>query len=73
MNQLLATAKIMIDTARSIPDMHDLCLTKSQESILAAIHELRSLAHSMMPPPFERGQFDDIIRDLANNINLTGR
>ena len=72
-NQLLATAKIMIDTARSIPDMHDLCLTKSQESILAAIHELRSLAHSMMPPPFERGQFDDIIRDLANNINLTGR
>jgi hypothetical protein len=31
--------------------MHDLCLSKSQESILAAVSELRNIAHSMMPLP----------------------
>ncbi len=72
-NQLLATAKIMIDTARNIPDMHDLCLAKSQESIIEAIQELRNLAHSMMPPPLENNDFENILHDLASKINLTGK
>jgi two-component system sensor histidine kinase UhpB len=72
-NQLLATAKIMIDTARSIPEMHDICLAKSQESILGAIHELRNLSHSMMPPAFEKTQFETILKDLAYDINLIGQ
>lgn len=72
-NQLLATAKIMIDTARNNPDMLDLCLGKSQESIMEAIGELRNLAHSMMPPAFERSDFENILFDLAYKINLTGR
>lgn len=72
-NQLLATAKIMIDTARNIPEMHDLCLSKSQESIMDAINELRGLAHSMMPPAFEKNDFENILFDLAYKINLTGR
>jgi two-component system sensor histidine kinase UhpB len=72
-NQILATAKIMIDTARNIPDMHDVCLSKSQEAIMEAITELRNLAHSMMPPPFENNEFENILSDFAYNINLTGR
>jgi two-component system sensor histidine kinase UhpB len=72
-NQLLATAKIMIDTARNIPDMHDICLAKSQEAIMDAITELRNLAHSMMPPPFEHNEFENILADLAYKINLSGR
>src|SRR5829696_7774641 len=52
-NQLLATAKIMIDTARSVPEIHDLCLQKSQEVILSAIKEIRHISHAMMPPSFE--------------------
>jgi two-component system sensor histidine kinase UhpB len=72
-NQLLATAKIMIDTARNVPDMHDICLSKSQESIMEAIQELRNLAHSMMPPQFENNDFENILYDLASKINLTGK
>jgi len=72
-NQLLATAKIMIDTARNIPEMHDLCLAKSQESIMDAITELRNLAHSMMPPPFEKNDFETILYDFVYKVNLTGR
>lgn len=72
-NQILATAKIMIDTAKNFPDLHDTCLMKSQEAIMEAIKELRSLAHSMMPPPFEKNEFENILSDLAYNINLTGK
>lgn len=72
-NQLLATAKIMIDTARNIPEMHDLCLAKSQESIMDAINELRNLAHTMTPPAFEKNDFENILCDLAYKINLTGK
>lgn len=71
-NQLLATAKIMIDTAKKVPEMHDLCLYKSQESIMEAISELRNIAHSLMPPPFESTDFKDIVMDLAFKVNLTG-
>lgn len=72
-NQLLATAKIMIDTARNFPEMHDLCLAKSQESIMDAITELRNLAHSMMPPAFEQNNFENILHDFIYKINLTGK
>lgn len=71
-NQLLATAKIMIDTARKNPELHDLCLAKSQESIMDAITELRNMAHAVMPPPFENSNFGDIVTDLAFKVNLTG-
>lgn len=70
-NQLLATAKIMIDTAKNVPDIHDLCLAKSQEAIMDAIQELRNLAHSMMPPPIDHNEFENILNDFAYKINLT--
>jgi two-component system sensor histidine kinase UhpB len=72
-NQLLATAKIMIDTARNVPDMRDVCLVKSQESILEAINELRNLAHSMIPPPFEKNDFEQVLNDLLFKLRLTGK
>jgi two-component system sensor histidine kinase UhpB len=72
-NQLLATAKIMIDTAMSTPEMHDVCLQKSQESILEAIKELRHLSHSLMPPSFDRTSFTNSISNLAFTLNLSGQ
>lgn len=72
-NQLLATAKIMIDTARATPELHDICLAKSQESIMDAINELRNIAHAMMTPQFEDFNFEHIIQDIVVNYNLSGR
>lgn len=72
-NQLLATSKIMIDTAKSSEEIHDVCLEKAQESIMQAITELRNLAHSMMTPPFEKKGFVNVIKDLAFKVNLTGK
>jgi len=72
-NQLLATAKIMIDTARSVPEIHDLCLQKSQEVILSAIKEIRHISHAMMPPSFEKQQFDELVKDLVDTLRLSGQ
>jgi len=72
-NQILATAKMMIDTARTAPEMHDLCLEKGREAILEAISELRNLSHSMMPPSFEKSSFEDVVNDLVYKINLAGK
>jgi two-component system, NarL family, sensor histidine kinase UhpB len=72
-NQLLATAKIMIDTATANPDIQDICLSKSKESIMEALNELRNLAHDMMPPAFENNNFENILSDFAWKINLTGK
>jgi two-component system sensor histidine kinase UhpB len=72
-NQLLATAKIMIDTARHSPDMQEICLEKSQEAIIEAIKELRNLSHSLMPPSFKNNSFHNIINNLVNTLNLSGR
>jgi two-component system sensor histidine kinase UhpB len=71
-NQILATAKIMIDTARNFPEMREVCLYKSQEAIIEAINELRNLAHSMMPPALEDTDFEQILCELAHDINLAG-
>lgn len=72
-NQLLATARMMINTAQRVPEMHDLCLSKSQEAISAAITELRNLAHSMTPPSFDKMRFEDVLRDMVFTMNLSGK
>lgn len=72
-NQILATAKIMIDTAKNFPDMRELCLSKSQEAIMECARPLSSLIASMMPPPFENNEFENVLHDLVQTINLTGK
>ena len=71
-NQLLATAKIMIDAALSTPDMHDELLRISQESILSAIAEIRNISHDMIAPSMEEDQFMEAINNLIRTVNLTG-
>jgi two-component system sensor histidine kinase UhpB len=71
-NQLLATAKIMIDAALSTPDMQDELLRISQDSILSAIQEIRSITHSMMPPSLHEDHLIQAITDIVQRIELSG-
>lgn len=71
-NQLLATAKIMIDAAISTPDMHDELLRISQDSILSAIAEIRNISHDMIAPAMEEDQFVEAINNLIRTVNLSG-
>jgi two-component system sensor histidine kinase UhpB len=71
-NQLLATAKIMIDSALRNPAMQEELLRFSQESILSAIQEIRNISHSMMPPSLENERFVDAITGIAQTVNISG-
>lgn len=71
-NQLLATARLMIETSRNVPEMQDECLQISKAATEDAIKEIRAISHSMMPPAFENEAFIDAIKDIANNINMSG-
>ncbi len=71
-NQLLATAKIMIDAALSNPAMKEELLRFSQDSILSAIQEVRSISHSMMPPSLNNDRFTESLKDIAQRIELSG-
>lgn len=73
-NQLLANAKMMIDTARNAPDIHDLCIGKSYEAIVMAIDEVRKLSHTLVPPTFDEGNtFIDAVDNIVEDINLSGK
>lgn len=70
-NQLMASAKMMIDAARKTPEIHDFCLNKSYEAIKMAIEEVRKLSHAMVPPSFnDHHTFVDTIKDMVSDINL---
>lgn len=71
-NQLLATARLMIETSMTIPEMQQECMQVSKDAVEDAIKEIRAISHSMLPPPFENEAFVDAIKDIANTINLTG-
>lgn len=73
-NQLMASAKMMIDSARKSPEIHDLCINKGYEAIDIAMQEVRKLSHSMIPPSFNGQQtFVDRIHEMVSDINLCGR
>jgi two-component system sensor histidine kinase UhpB len=72
-NQLLATAKIMIDAAMSNPAMQDELLRLSKDSIMSAIQEIRNISHSMMPPELEVDQFIEAIQNMAYKIGISGK
>ncbi|MGB8195352.1 MAG: PAS domain-containing protein, partial [Chitinophagaceae bacterium] len=71
-NQLLATARLMIETSITMPEMQDECMQVSKDAVEDAIKEIRAISHSMLPPPFEDEAFSDAIKDIANNINISG-
>ncbi|HVK96944.1 MAG TPA: ATP-binding protein, partial [Flavisolibacter sp.] len=72
-NQLLASAKMLIEAGLRSPDMHDMCMQKSIESLNAAINEVRNISHAMITPSFDEGQFLLALEELVDNINLSGK
>ncbi|HEX6333774.1 MAG TPA: PAS domain-containing protein [Flavisolibacter sp.] len=73
-SQLLATAKLMMDTAARQPESSEACLAKGREYLLEAIDEIRNLSHRMVPPAFDQQQFteavENLLRDYSNVSHL---
>lgn len=72
-NQLLASAKMMIEAALRSSEMHDVCIKKSIEALTVAIAEVRNISHNMMTPVFEEREFSHTMKEMVENINLAGK
>lgn len=70
--QLLATAKLMLETATKIPEMQEIGLKKAFEVVQKALTEVRTISQSMVPPSFSNLVFEEVLKELIDNINLSG-
>jgi two-component system, NarL family, sensor histidine kinase UhpB len=71
-NQILASAKLFLDTAMSNEEMWSTLLCKSRKSIVHAIDEIRQLSHSLVPPPLGDCGLQDALKELVEQLNPTG-
>jgi two-component system, NarL family, sensor histidine kinase UhpB len=72
-NQLLASAKMMMEIASHRQGIREECLTRGKEALSQAIEEIRRLTHTMMPPSFDEGSFAMAIEEIGYKINLHGK
>jgi two-component system, NarL family, sensor kinase len=69
-NQILATAKIMLDTAISVPALKDHCIEKSRSHVIDGISEIRKISHVLRPPTFDEEEFTEAIEHILDDIKL---
>jgi PAS domain S-box-containing protein len=72
-SQLLATARLLIDSARLNPGNTESLLAQSLVLINQALEENRNLSHRLVSPSLDEEDFDAAIRGLAASLNQTGR
>lgn len=70
-SQLLATAKLLIDSARHNPGNSGSLLAQSVGLINRAMDENRNLSHRLVSPSLDTEDFDAAIRGLAASLNQT--
>ncbi|MBA2330080.1 MAG: response regulator [Flavisolibacter sp.] len=72
-NQLLAAAKMMIDSAKTHPGDINTYLDNGSKAISEAIVEVRNISHAMIPPSFDESEFEVVLNDLADQMSSGGQ
>ncbi|GAO42218.1 CHASE3 domain-containing protein [Flavihumibacter petaseus] len=72
-SQLLASAKMMLDTALRNVERKDERLEKARNDVFTAINETRKLSHSLVSPLLDKQEITTAIQDLTNDLNLAAR
>src|ERR1700743_1168848 len=70
-NQILSTAKLFLETAKSLPSQRLALIDKSIQSILQAINEIRAISKSLVPPSIRDLGLTESINDLVQNITVS--
>jgi PAS domain S-box-containing protein len=68
-NPILATAQLYMDCAISSTDDRVSLIKESKTFINKAIEEIRAMANSLIPKPFQHIALKDAIADICKNIN----
>jgi two-component system sensor histidine kinase UhpB len=66
-NQILAVAKMQLDSSAHDITNNDLSIKKSYENIEKALQEIRKLSHSLATPSLEEYNLIEAINDLIND------
>ncbi|MEJ7736305.1 MAG: PAS domain S-box protein [Chitinophagaceae bacterium] len=70
-NQILSTAKLFLEVAKTNDKERINLMNRSAEHILHAINEIRNLSQSLVPPSISDIGFGESIKDLLENIAVT--
>jgi two-component system sensor histidine kinase UhpB len=71
--QLLASAKLMLDTAIRQTKSKDEHLEKARDDVFTAIHEARKLSHSLVVPGLETESLTDAVMRLLETLKTDNR
>lgn len=72
-SQLLASAKMMLDTALRNVERKDERLEKARNDVFTAINETRKLSHALVSPGPEKQQLTTAIEDLTKDLNMAAK
>jgi PAS domain S-box-containing protein len=72
-SQLLASAKMMLDTALFNVERKDERLEKARNDVYSAINETRKLSHSLVSPIVAEQQITEAIEELTKSLWLSGK
>jgi two-component system NarL family sensor kinase len=72
-SQLLASAKLMLDTALHNVERKDERLEKARNDVFTAINETRKLSHSLVSPALEKHHITTAIEDLTKDLSLSDK
>ncbi len=72
-SQLLASAKMMLDTALRNVEAKDERLVKARNDVFTAINETRKLSHSLVSPLLDKQQITTAIEDLTRDLSIGAR
>jgi PAS domain S-box-containing protein len=70
-NQILSTAKLYLELAKTDTTQRDTLITRSADSIFTAINEIRLITRALVPPSVKDLGLIDSINDLVESLRLT--
>lgn len=70
-NQILSTAKLYLELAKTDTSQRDALIKRSADSIFQAINEIRNISKALVPPSVKDLGIIDSIKDLVESVHMT--
>jgi PAS domain S-box-containing protein len=70
-NQILSTAKLYLELAKTDTSQRDELIKRSADSIFNAINEIRNISKALVPPSVKDLGLIDSIKDIVESLHMT--
>ena len=72
-NQILSTAKLYLELAKTDVKQKDELIKRSADNIFSAINEIRNISKALVPPSVKDLGLIDSVKDLVESLRMTGK